>query len=128
MQQSSLIRKMFETGIRLKKEHGEDNVFDFSLGNPNLPPPKEFSDTLRDAAATCTLGDHWYMVQAGYPYVRQAVADHLTQEQGVPCSAGDIIMTSGAASALNVILKALLDPGDEVIVPTTPVCRLRILY
>jgi aspartate aminotransferase len=118
MQQSSLIRKMFETGVRLKVEHGDDNVFDFSLGNPNLPPPRQFSDNLKEAASSCKLGDHWYMLQAGYPYVRQAVADYLTTEQGVTCSQNDIIMTCGAASALNVILKALLDPGDEVIVPT----------
>jgi len=118
MEQSSLIRKMFETGIRLKARHGAENVFDFSLGNPNLPPPPQFSETLRDTAATCGLGDHCYMVQAGYAHVREAVADFLSHEQGVAVEAGNIIMTSGAASALNVILKALLDPGDEVIVPT----------
>jgi len=117
MGRSSLIRKMFETGLRLKAELGAENVFDFSLGNPNLPPPPEFSETLRDTAATCGLGDHCYMLQAGYVHVREAVAGHLTEEQGVPVEAGDIIMTAGAASALNVIFKALLDPGDEVIVP-----------
>ena len=118
MKHSSLIRKMFETGLRLKAEHGAENVFDFSLGNPNLPPPKAFSDTLIDKATSCSLGDHCYMVNAGYPHVRQAVATYLSQEQGVAVEAGDLLMTTGAASALNVIFKALLDPGEEVIVPT----------
>lgn len=118
MQQSSLIRKMFETGLRLKAEHGEENVFDFSLGNPNLLPPPAFNQALKETAACCGLGDHGYMVQAGYPFVREAVAAQLSKEQGVTASAADIVMTCGAASALNVIFKAILDPADEVIVPT----------
>ncbi len=118
LNQSSWIRKMFEEGARLKALHGADKVFDFSLGNPNLPPPEQFNAALRDAVTTCGLGDHCYMPQAGYPQVCGSVADYLTAEQGVTVAAGDIIMTCGAAGALNVILKALLDPGDEVIVPT----------
>ncbi|WP_054029411.1 pyridoxal phosphate-dependent aminotransferase [Desulfatitalea tepidiphila] len=118
MQQSSWIRKMFEEGARLKAKHGADKVFDFSLGNPNLPPPAQFDVALRDAVITCGPGGHCYMPQAGYPQVCDAVADYLASEQGVTPEAADVIMTCGAAGALNVILKALLDPGDEVIVPT----------
>ncbi|MBI5897165.1 MAG: pyridoxal phosphate-dependent aminotransferase [Desulfobacterales bacterium] len=118
MTQASWIRKMFEEGAKLKALHGADKVFDFSLGNPNLPPPPQFHDTLRDTVTACGLGDHCYMPQAGYPQVCVAVADYLAAEQGVRPESADIIMTCGAAGALNVIFKALLDPGDEVIVPT----------
>ncbi|WP_319523023.1 pyridoxal phosphate-dependent aminotransferase [uncultured Desulfosarcina sp.] len=118
MTQSSWIRKMFEEGAKLKAEHGADNVFDFSLGNPNLPPPEKFNEVLRDTVDSCGLGDHCYMPQAGYPQVCVSVAEYLTEEQGVAMSCDDVIMTCGAAGALNVIFKALLDPGDEVLTPT----------
>ena len=118
MTQSSWIRKMFEEGAILKARHGAANVFDFSLGNPNLPPPDKFHDVLRDTVSTCGLGDHCYMPQAGFPQVCDAIANHLSREQGMTVDPKNIIMTCGAAGALNVILKALLDPGDEVIVPS----------
>ena len=118
MSKSSWIRKMFEEGARLKAEHGAENVFDFSLGNPNLPPPDKFNEILRDTVDSCGLGDHCYMPQAGYPQVCDSVAEYLTQEQEVAVSNKEVIMTCGAAGALNVMLKALLDPGDEVITPT----------
>jgi len=118
MNKSSWIRKMFEEGARLKAEHGAENVFDFSLGNPNLPPPDKFNEVLRDTVDSCGLGDHCYMPQTGYPQVCHSVAEYLTQEQEVAVSNKDVIMTCGAAGALNVMLKALLDPGDEVITPT----------
>lgn len=118
MQQSSWIRKMFEEGARLKARHGADRVFDFSLGNPNVAPPEKFHETLRDAVSSCGLGDHCYMPQTGFPQVCDAVAAYLAEEQGVTTECADIVMTCGAAGALNVIFKALLDPGDEVIVPT----------
>ncbi|NNG00270.1 MAG: pyridoxal phosphate-dependent aminotransferase [Desulfobacteraceae bacterium] len=118
MEKSSWIRKMFEEGARLKAEHGADKVFDFSLGNPNLPPPEKFNEVLRDIVSTCGLGDHCYMPQSGFPQVCDSIGDHLTREQGVAVDAKDVIMTCGAAGALNVILKALLDTGDEVVVPT----------
>jgi aspartate aminotransferase len=118
MHQSSWIREMFEKGARLKAEHGAANVFDFSLGNPNVPPPELFGRTLLDTVTTCGPGSHCYMPQPGYPQVCESVAAFLTKEQGAPFQAKDVIMTCGAAGALNVILKALLDPGDEVIVPT----------
>jgi aspartate aminotransferase len=115
--QSSWIRKMFEEGGRLKAEHGAENVFDFSLGNPNLPPPEKFSEVLRDTVDSCGLGDHCYMPQVGYPQVCESIAEYLTQEQGVAVTERQVIMTCGAAGALNVVLKALLDPGDEVLTP-----------
>lgn len=114
---SSWIRKMFEEGARLKAEHGARNVFDFSLGNPNLPPPEKFSEVLRDTVDSCGLGDHCYMPNTGYPAVCKSVADFITQEQQVAVSEKDVIMTVGASGALNVSLKAILDPGDEVITP-----------
>lgn len=118
MTRSSWIRKMFEEGGRLKAQHGADKVFDFSLGNPNLPPPQQFSEALRDAVDSCGLGDHCYMPNTGYPQVCKSIADYLSTEQQTEVSEKEIIMTCGAAGALNVILKAILDPGDEVVAPT----------
>jgi aspartate aminotransferase len=114
---SSWIRKMFEEGARLKTEHGVGNVFDFSLGNPNLEPPEQFDKALKDAVTVSTGKDHAYMPNTGYPHVRKAVAEYLFKEQRVRVSENDVIMTCGAAGALNAILKAILDPGDEVITP-----------
>lgn len=115
--QSSWIRKMFEEGARLRDIHGAENVFDFSLGNPNLLPPEVFNRTLEEVARECGTLGHGYMPNTGYPHVRQALADYLSREQAVRVTGNDVIMTCGAAGALNVIFKAILDPGDEVIVP-----------
>lgn len=117
MTAGSFIRKMFEDGVRLKKEYGADNVFDFSLGNPNLEPPEDFRKRLRDVALSEGSGMHKYMQNAGYPEARAAVAKELNSAQGVNLSEDEIIMTCGAGGALNVILKTILDPGDEVISP-----------
>lgn len=114
---SSWIRKMFEEGARLKAEHGSDKVFDFSLGNPNLPPPEKFADVLRDTAASETPGVHAYMPNTGYPEVCRAVAEYLSTEQKAAVDARDVIMTCGAAGGLNVVLKAILNPGDTVLTP-----------
>ena len=114
---SSWIRKMFEEGSRLKATHGSENVFDFSLGNPNIPPPPKFDQSLMDAAEANHAGVHSYMPNTGYPEVRQAVAAYLSREQQTAISENEIIMTCGAAGALNVILKTLLNPGDEIITP-----------
>lgn len=114
---SSWIREMFEEGAKLSEVHGCDNVFDFSLGNPNLEPPKEFQRVLAELIADPTPGRHGYMSNAGYPETRVAVAAQLSKEQGVDLTGAHVVMTVGAGGALNVILKAILDPGDEVIVP-----------
>lgn len=115
--QSSWIRKMFEDGIRLKQQFGAENVFDFSLGNPNLPPPPELKKAIMDVARDERPGVHGYMPNAGFPETRAAVAAKLSREHGVTLGPDHVIMTCGAAGALNVILKTLLDPGDEVIIP-----------
>ncbi len=114
---SSWIRKMFENGARLKAEHGAEKVFDFSLGNPSLKSPESFHQVLRDTVAESVHGDHGYMPNIGRIDVRKAVAEYLTGEQGTPVTENEVIMTCGAAGALNVIFKTLLDPGDEVITP-----------
>jgi aspartate aminotransferase len=113
---SSWIRKMFEEGARLKAEFGAENIFDFSLGNPDLSPPQEFQTTLMKLAKEDCPGSHAYMPNGGYPFVREAVAARISKEQGVTLSADEMLMTCGAAGGLNVTLKALLDPGDEVII------------
>ena len=116
MNEGGWIRRMFEAGIALKAQHGEDNVFDLSLGNPVMEPPPQFHDELRRIAAAPAPGMHRYMPNAGYPETRQAVADTLAAETGLPFAAADIIMTCGAAGAANVTLRAILNPGDEVII------------
>ncbi len=117
LSRSSWIRKMFEEGARLKAEHGAENVFDFSLGNPNLDPPEQFSKILKETAKTVKPGSHAYMPNTGYLETRKAIADFLTDEQGVFITAEDVVMTCGAAGALNVVLKTILNPGEEVITP-----------
>jgi aspartate aminotransferase len=114
---SSWIRKMFEEGARLKAEHGAENVFDFSLGNPNLEPPEKFRSALQEAVMHRKKGEHGYMPNVGYPHVRKSLADYLCTEQEVEITENELIMTCGAAGALNVSLKAILDPTDEVITP-----------
>jgi aspartate aminotransferase len=116
IQGSSWIRKMFEEGARLKAVHGADNVFDFSLGNPDLEPPESFRQALRAVVNADRTGAHAYMPNAGLKETREAVAAYVSQEQGVKLTAEHILMTCGAAGALNCTLKALLNPGDEVIV------------
>ena len=108
---------MFEEGIMLKKEHGEDNVFDFTLGNPDLDPPQKVVDAIQEEAKDLSHGCHGYMPNAGYPFVRESIAKKITKEQGVAVSGSNVIMTVGATSALNCVFKAILNPGDEVIVP-----------
>lgn len=114
---SSWIRKMFEAGAKLKALHGPENVFDFSLGNPNLEPPKAFQEAVEKIAAEKTPGLHGYMPNAGYPHVRQAIAKTVGSEQKKNVTPEDIIITCGAAGGLNVIFKAILNPGEEVVVP-----------
>ena len=118
LSESSWIRKMFEEGARLRAKHGAGNVYDFSLGNPNLKPPESFRDSLIDTARSSVEGNHAYMPNVGFPYVRKSVAAYVSVEQQAEVSEKEIIMTCGAAGALNVILKTILDPGDEVITPS----------
>ncbi len=112
---ASWIRRMFEEGLRLKAERGEQNVFDFSLGNPDLEPPPALIAALRRVVDENRPGSHAYMPNAGYPEVRGEIARRFREATGLPYAADHIIMTVGAAGALNATLKALLDPGDEVL-------------
>ncbi len=116
MSSSSFIRKMFETGAELKSKYGEENVFDFSLGNPNIIPPDSFNRILKEKAADETM--HAYMPNAGYPEVRQKVAAFASIEQQKALSGDNIVMTTGAGGALNAVLKTILNPGDTVIAST----------
>ena len=118
MEKSSWIRRMFEAGAKLKAEHGNDNVFDFSLGNPNLEPPREFQEALSRQAAETSSGLHSYMPNAGYPAVREKVAAYISGEYGIPLDAGNVIMTVGAGGALNVALKSLINHGDYILCPS----------
>lgn len=114
---AGVIRKMFEEGLRLKKLHGEDKVFDFSLGNPDLDPPAEVHSTIEKIASKIEKNYHGYMPNAGYPFARQAMADKTSAEQGVPVSGDCVVMAVGAAGALNCLFKAILNENDDVIVP-----------
>jgi len=115
IQGQSWIRKMFEEGAKLKAELGADKVFDFSLGNPDLPAPPAFKRTLKELVDDPNLG-HGYMPNPGWPQAREAVAAYLGREQGVQPPMSHVVMTTGAAGALNVALKALFDPGDELLI------------
>ena len=116
MAQGSWIRKMFEVGASLKQQYGEENVFDLTLGNPVIEPPAEFHRELKKLAENPLPGMHRYMPNAGYVETRAAVAAQLSLETGIKFTANHIIMTCGAAGALNVVLKTILNPGDEVVI------------
>ncbi len=115
MELGSWIRRMFEEGIAMKKKHGEENVFDLSLGNPVMEPPPEFKRELRRLVENPFPRMHGYMENAGYPATRAAVAEQLTRETGIKLTEKDVVMAVGAAGAINVAFKTILDPGDEVI-------------
>jgi aspartate aminotransferase len=116
MAEGGWIRKMFEEGIALKQKFGEDNVFDLTLGNPVVEPPQAFRDELRRWVKEPVPGMHRYMPNAGYPQTRAAVAEHLCAVTGLSFTHNEIVMTCGAAGALNVVLKAILNAGDEVVI------------
>ncbi len=116
MSSSSWIRRMFEEGIELKKEIGAENVFDFSLGNPITEPPKAFFDKLKYIANNPEVGKHRYMPNTGFVSTREKVAKYYSKEFGLNISKDEVIMTVGAAGAINVILKTFIDPKNEVIV------------
>jgi aspartate aminotransferase len=116
MEHASWIRRMFEIGARMKRERGEDNVFDFTLGNPDGEPPEKVIAELRRVVDTNRPRSHAYMPNAGFPAVREVIARQLSRQTGLSYTADHILMTVGAAGAINVVLKSLLDPGDEVII------------
>lgn len=113
---SSWIRKMFEEGDKLRKERGAENIFDFTLGNPTMEPPQELLQELQKIAATPIPGMHRYMNNAGYEETRAAVAEVIAEKCNLQVTATHIVMTCGAGAALNVVMKTLLNPGDEVII------------
>jgi len=116
MERASWIRKMFEQGLELKNKLGADKVFDFSLGNPNLEPPEEVSRAIFEVMKDKRPGKHGYMPNAGLKETREAVANFLSKEHGMSLSWEQVVMTCGAGGGLNVALKTILDPGDEVII------------
>lgn len=114
---SSAIRAMFVEGRELAAKVGEENVFDFSLGNPATPAPEKIKDTITELLETeDPLVLHGYMSNSGFEDVRQKIADNLNERFHTAFSAKNIVMTVGAAGGLNILFKTILDPGDEVIV------------
>jgi aspartate aminotransferase len=116
MERASWIRKMFEQGLELKSKLGADKVFDFSLGNPNLEPPDEVRKAILGVISDERPGKHAYMPNAGLRETRQAVTNSLSKDHGMKLTWEQVIMTCGAGGGLNVALKTILDPGDEVLV------------
>ncbi len=113
---SSMIRKMFEEGTLLKKQHGADKVFDFSLGNPDIDPPAAFHEVLVKLSEEDAKGSHGYMANAGFSQVREALAKKISREQNVNIDGSSVIMAAGAAGGLNTVFKAICNAGDEIIV------------
>lgn len=117
VQNNSAIRMMFEEGNKLRAKYGADKVYDFSLGNPSVPAPKAVNKAIIELVAEeSSTALHGYMSNAGFEEVRQTIAESLNRRFGTNFAAKNLIMTVGAASGLNIILKTLLNPGDEVIV------------
>jgi aspartate aminotransferase len=115
---SSWIRKMFEAGIELKKKYGENNVYDFSLGNPDVPAPAVVGEALREIADTAEEPFAFgYMPNFGYQDVRDVLAGRASREQGVEIKGSEIIITCGAAGGINTLFRTVLEPGEEVLCP-----------
>lgn len=115
---SSFIRKMFEKGLELKRQFGADAVCDFSLGNPDVPPPPKTRDELiRLADAAVQPLGLGYCPNAGIPSVRETMAGFLSRQQETPVAAKDVVMTVGAAGAMVSFFRAVVEPGDEIITP-----------
>ncbi len=118
LSRSSWIRRMFEAGIELKKKYGPENVYDFSLGNPDLAPPAAVAEGLRELADdACKPFAFGYMPIAGYPQVRARLAEVISGEQGTAVTADEVVVTCGAAGGINALFRAVLEPGDEVLCP-----------
>ncbi len=118
VESGSFIRRMFEEGRELRARYGAANVYDFTLGNPTATPPQRFFDALRETAIAVEPALHRYMPNAGFDDARTAVAEFLSAEYRTPIDRDGVLLTSGAAGALNVLLRAICDPDDEVIVLT----------
>ncbi len=118
IERASWIRKMFEEGARLRAERGAENIFDFTIGNPSTEPPASLQRELLKLAQEPVPGMHRYMSNAGYTETRQAVAEHISKGTTQQIEAGHVIMTCGAGGGLNVVLKTILNPGEEVIILT----------
>lgn len=116
LSKSSLIRAMFEEGEKLRKIYPADQVFDFSLGNPDVAPPQAVKEAFKKFINEDHPDLHKYMTNAGYKDVREKIADKLQKESGIPITFNNVVMTCGAAAAINIIMKSLLNPGEEVIV------------
>lgn len=118
LSRSSWIRRMFEAGIELKKKFGAENVYDFSLGNPDLAPPAAVAQGLRELADEAGKPFAFgYMPNAGYPQVRARLAEVISGEQGTAVTADEVVVTCGAAGGINALFRAVLEPGDEVLCP-----------
>jgi len=115
---ASWIRRMFEEGEELRRRYGAENVYDFSIGNPDLEPPASFKSALKELAEHPISGMHRYMPNNGYSETRRMIAQYLSEDSGLPFGENHVVMTVGAAGGLNVVFKALLDEGDEVVVPS----------
>jgi aspartate aminotransferase len=117
LDQEGWTRKMFEEGLRMKKTFGEDRVYDFSLGNPDVEPPPAVLKALVDMLMDRTPGMHRYMENNGYESVRKEIAEYLKTYYGLHFTSKHVFMSVGCAGGINVLLKAMLNRGDEVIVP-----------
>jgi aspartate aminotransferase len=115
--QEGWTRKMFEAAIQMRKEHGVENVYDFSLGNPDIEPPAEVRNKLIESLNSPVPGMHRYMPNNGYGEVREEVAAYLRERTGLPFTSLHVFMTVGCAGALNTLFKTILNEGDEVILP-----------
>ncbi len=116
--QEGWTRRMFEEGLRIKRLYGEENVYDFSLGNPDTEPPEEVQKRLVEALRNPAKGMHRYMSNNGYENVREDIAVYLQEQYDMPFTANHVFMTVGCAGGLNILLKSMLNKGNEVIVPS----------
>ena len=114
----SAIRELFAYGLGRKAEVGEENVFDYSIGNPSVPAPALVAEVIGELIAEDPVKLHGYTPAAGDPAVKQVVADHIREQFGVPADPHQIYLTAGAAAGLAISLAAITSPGDEVIVPS----------
>ncbi len=116
LEKSSWIRAMFEEGAKLSQKYGAENVYDFSIGNPYAEPPQKVVESIKKRVMSDEKGTHRYMSNAGYENVREKIAKSLQDESGMKLTANNIVMTVGAAGGLNVVLKSILNPEEEVII------------